>query len=115
MTALSIAVMALVAFVYYEHDPSSPAAPKCLFRLLTGYDCPGCGSQRALHALLNGHVAEAWGYNPFVFFAVPAGCMFIIAEAAGKRHPRLREALINPAIIAAVLAAIIAWWILRNC
>lgn len=114
MAAVVIAVTAAVAFLYYEHDPSSPVAPKCMFRLLTGYDCPGCGSQRALHALLHGRIGEAWGLNPYIFFAVPAGLAFIAVEAVRKSYPRLHRAVINPLSITAVLVATLAWWVLRN-
>lgn len=31
---------------------------------LTGLYCPGCGSMRAIGALLSGHIAEAFRYNP---------------------------------------------------
>ncbi|MDE6277755.1 MAG: DUF2752 domain-containing protein [Muribaculaceae bacterium] len=112
--AATVAAVALVSFIYYNHDPSSPAAPKCIFRLLTGWDCPGCGSQRALHALLHGQPARAWSFNPYIFFAVPGAVVFILVEAMRKSHPRLHRALINEATIAAVLAATVAWWIFRN-
>ncbi|MDE6310754.1 MAG: DUF2752 domain-containing protein [Muribaculaceae bacterium] len=85
-----------------------------MFRLLTGWDCPGCGAQRALHAILHGRVAEAWGYNPFLFFAVPAGVFFIVVEGLRTRYPRLHRAVINEFTICAVLAAVLAWWIFRN-
>ena len=114
VAAAVAAVTAAVAFLYYEHDPASPVAPKCLFRLISGYDCPGCGSQRALHALLHGRLAEAWGFNPYVFFAAPAGAAVVVIEAGRARWPRLHRAVINSATIAAVLAATVAWWIFRN-
>ncbi len=106
--------MAFIAFFYYSHDPSAAQAPKCVFRLLTGWDCPGCGAQRALHALLHGHIDRAWGYNPFLFFAVPAALFFIVVEAMRKSRPRLHRAVINEYTIVAVLAAVLAWWIFRN-
>ena len=112
--ARSVAAVAIVVFLYYRHDPSSPVAPKCLFRLLTGYDCPGCGSQRAFHALLHGRLAEAWGYNPYLFFAVPAGAVLIAAEAVRRSHPRLHRTLVNPLSATIILAATIAWWVFRN-
>ena len=87
---------------------------KCLFRLLTGYDCPGCGSQRAFHALLHGRLAEAWGYNPYLFFAVPAGAVLIAAEAVRRSQPRLHRTLVNPLSATIILAATIAWWVFRN-
>ena len=108
----AIAILAVAALAYYYLcDPSSAPAPRCLLRTLTGYDCPGCGTQRALHAMLHGRVAEAWGYNPAVFFAVPLAAMYLLAD----RFPApLRRVLEAPATIFAIAAAIAAWWVLRN-
>lgn len=58
-----------VVFIYYSYDPlQSIFFPKCIFKTLTGYDCPGCGTQRALHAFLHGHFVEAFRYN--IFFVI---------------------------------------------
>lgn len=36
----------------------------CPFKQLTGIDCPGCGFQRALIALLRGHLRESFLLYP---------------------------------------------------
>ncbi len=107
-------VLFLIGLFYYSADPSSGLMPRCTFKVITGYDCPGCGFQRALHALLHGHVAEAWHYNAFAFFAVPAALWFIVVEALRKRFPRLHAASVHPMILAATGVAIVAWWVGRN-
>lgn len=117
--AATIALAAVVAVaagvVYYFYDPSAARfAPRCALRVLTGYDCPGCGSQRALHAALHGHWADAWHYNPFIFFAVPAAVFWLVVEYGRHRWPRLHASVTRPGIIVAVLIAILAWWIGRN-
>lgn len=83
-------------------------APSCVFHRLTGYDCPGCGTQRAVHALLQGRVADAWKANAALFFAVPVAGLYIGARG------RLRRFIESPRAIAAVAAAIILWTIFRN-
>ncbi|MEZ4650822.1 MAG: DUF2752 domain-containing protein [Candidatus Eisenbacteria bacterium] len=45
--------------------------PPCLFHELTGFHCTGCGSTRALLALLHGNIAEAWGQNPLLLLVLP--------------------------------------------
>ncbi|RKV71031.1 MAG: DUF2752 domain-containing protein [Alloprevotella sp.] len=54
-----------------------------MFRSATGYSCPGCGAQRAIHSLLHGHFAEAISYNYFlpfvaVFLLVFQGLSFFL-------------------------------------
>jgi hypothetical protein len=36
----------------------------CTIKSLTGYECPGCGMQRAFIALLKGDLASSFAYNP---------------------------------------------------
>lgn len=35
----------------------------CLFKANLGIECPGCGTQRALIALLKGNLSESFGYH----------------------------------------------------
>lgn len=112
--AAALITVAGLAWYYYTHDPSEGAGAKCTFKLLSGYDCPGCGSQRALHAMLHGEIAQAWHFNPMVFFAVPLAAYYFIVEAGRRRWPRLHAASVKPVIIIAIFIAIVAYWIGRN-
>ncbi len=61
---LLVAAAAVAALaVYILFCEYSGAMPRCPFKWVTELDCPGCGSQRALHSLLHGHPMDAWGYN----------------------------------------------------
>ena len=37
----------------------------------TDIKCPGCGSQRAIHSLLNLDIKSAFGYNPLLVCTLP--------------------------------------------
>ena len=112
---LALAGAVWLAFYYYTIDPGSSArAPKCMFKVLTGWDCPGCGSQRAFHAILHGDFSAAWHFNPFVFFAVPAAIYYGIVEWGRCRWPRLYAASIRPVVLIPITVAIVGWWVLRN-
>ena len=53
-------------------DPSaSPLLPPCLFRAVTGWLCPGCGSARAIHAIMHGQLNVALSANPLSAAALP--------------------------------------------
>lgn len=104
----------LACVYYYRWNPEGGAAPRCVFKVLSGWDCPGCGSQRAFHALLHGDVAGAWACNPFVFFAIPLALLYLICERRPDSMPRLHRVLVHPAAPIIITLAIVAWWILRN-
>lgn len=43
-------------------------APKCLFHLVTGWYCPGCGGTRALYLFLTGHWMLSFCFHPLVLY-----------------------------------------------
>jgi len=51
----------------------APFVPACPFHALTGMPCPGCGSTRALVALVRGDFAGALGWNPVAALAILGG------------------------------------------
>lgn len=112
---MAVCLALIIAGVfYYTVDPASGFMPRCAFKAITGYDCPGCGFQRALHAALHGDIAAAWAYNPFVFFAVPVGLFYVVVEGGRERWPRFHAGSVHPAIVTVILLSIIAYWVGRN-
>ena len=100
----------------YAFDPRNPGLfPACPFLGLTGCYCPGCGTLRTLHVLLRGNVTGAIGYNiltvlslPFIAYSFATGAM----RAFGLKAPR--PVFIHPRWIWALLATVVAFWVLRN-
>lgn len=88
--------------------------PHCLWKTVTGTDCPGCGSQRMAHALMHGDFFGAWHANAFALCSLPPIAFMLWLEIHRSRHPRLYAALHRPLFIRLLLAAILIWWILRN-
>ncbi|MBR5169501.1 MAG: DUF2752 domain-containing protein [Muribaculaceae bacterium] len=112
---IAIVLLLVFGFIYYALDPStSTAFPKCGFLSLTGYKCPGCGSQRAIHALLHGDVVTAFRYNAMLLISIPWLSLSLFAEAQRVRNPRLYARLNASLIILLYLAAVLLWWLLRN-
>src|SRR5437867_510709 len=66
LIALIGAVLVLFAFPPDRY----PFYPRCQFHRLTGLNCPGCGSLRALHEVTHGHVVMAFRLNPLFVLAL---------------------------------------------
>lgn len=111
--ALMCAVLA--ALWLYRVDPEdSVYSPKCLFYLLTGLKCPGCGSQRSIHALLHLQVGDAFRHNALLVLSIPFLALMCFSWTMRRRFPVLYERLNGRGTIWTVFAVIIAWWIVRN-
>ena len=112
---LVAAVLLVFGFIYYALDPSaSTLFPRCPFLSFTGYKCPGCGSQRAIHALLHGDVVTAFRHNAMFVLAVPRIALCLYAEIRRTRNPQLYARLNAPLLIWLFLAMVLMWWLLRN-
>ena len=60
----------LVLLRIYNPETST-LFPPCPLHYLTGWYCPGCGSLRAIHQLLQGNVRAAWVMNPLSMLLFP--------------------------------------------
>jgi len=71
--AVVVLALALVAnILLFCFDPSIHGFyPTCFFHETTGLLCPGCGSLRALHLLLHGHIEAAFHFNPLLVLSLP--------------------------------------------
>lgn len=116
LTAASviIAVAAVLLFLGLVDPVQSKWVPRCFFKFATGYDCPGCGSQRAIHALLHGHVADAWHYNALLIAALPFMIFLLTVTLNRHRWPRLYTRITSNTVIYITLALILVWTLLRN-
>lgn len=106
--AVLLGAAALIALWYGLHAATG-FMPRCLFRELTGWKCPGCGSQTALMALLHGNPADAFRANP----AIPFYLLYL-AAILQPLSPRLRDLLTTPAALYLLAASILLWTLLRN-
>ncbi len=112
---LIAAVTLLVALcVYFYFDPSDHLFPRCPFLVATGYECPGCGSQRAIHALLHGDIVAAWHFNAMLIVFIPIIVTLLIAEFRRTVAPRFYRAVNSSYVIWGSAILLVAWWILRN-
>jgi len=89
--------------------------PKCVFHSLTGYYCPGCGSQRAIHSLLHfnfrGVVSNNFLFLPAVLLVLYHYSRPVINRMFNLRLPDIFYRKHTPVILFGV---IILFWVLRN-
>ena len=110
-------ILVAVLFLFFIFDPEShPFFPQCPFLVATGLECPGCGSQRAIHQLLHLNIMGALKQNAFMVVALPNIFLGIYLEYLGgkKHHPRLEKIFFGKWSAVVVLLVIVAFWIGRN-
>lgn len=114
---LLLALGALAALaVYYRLDPSQHLFPRCPLHLLTGLHCPGCGTQRALHALLHGHWQLAAGHNLLAALYAPVVVFGGVEElrAGLSGQPRRASFLYRPWFGWLTVVLVLVFAVLRN-
>lgn len=109
-------LVAVIVYMYYQYDPSySSLAPKCIVRQLTGYDCPSCGVQRAIHSLLHLDVERAFWLNPFIFVVAPYIVLLILTTLCkGEVFCRMRRYVQRRVVVYSYIALYFIWWVVRN-
>lgn len=108
-----------LVFIYKNYNPLESAFfPKCPFRVATGLECPGCGSQRAVHQLLNFNLFNALKENLLLVISIPYLLLGIIFEIwKDKQNPtfiKWRRRLFGLKATYIILALVIIFWIVRN-
>ena len=112
---LIITAALLMGAVYLLFDPAETEwMPKCPVHTLTGFDCPGCGTQRALHALLHGDLAATFRANALLVLFIPLITVMGISELNRSRWPRLYKFMVSPVTIYSLLGIVAVWTIVRN-
>jgi hypothetical protein len=115
LTWMGLAAGATFLFFFNPASPSHQFFPKCPFRLLTGWQCPGCGSTRALYQLLHLHPIAAFKFNPLMVLTLP----FIVYGFLGFTKSAItgqaqRRVFIPSFYLWAWLVLMIFFWIFRN-
>ncbi|RQP13973.1 MAG: DUF2752 domain-containing protein [Chryseobacterium sp.] len=112
-----VLLLSVAVAVFYRFDPAAVSFfPRCPFKTLTGWDCPGCGSQRAVHELLHGNLRNAFRYNPLMVAAVPYVSVGLVfnCDRVRSKCPAARKLLFGRTAIYTILMIIIVFFILRN-
>jgi hypothetical protein len=113
--SLGVLAMAAACAVLFLFNPSHYRFyPVCLFHQTTGLLCPGCGSLRAMHQLLHGHLGAALHCNALLVASLPFAAWLTIRFAAGKMKGQPAALIVPPNGFWLFLAAAVAFGVLRN-
>lgn len=108
-------IFIILIVVYKKYNPlENDLFPKCIFRKYTGFLCPGCGSQRTIHYLLNLDLLSAIKQNLLVVLFVPYLFIIFLTNFYPKIFRTLKDQLEKPLTIKITLIIILSYWFLRN-
>ena len=97
-------ILLAAAALFFFNPAESACFPPCPLHRLTGLHCPGCGSLRALHALLHADLAGAMRMNPLMVLSIPVLAAWLVRPAWAR----------GPAPAWASFAVLVTYGIVRN-
>ena len=112
-----IAVLCSLMALYFVFDPAEHSwFPGCIIKWATGFECPACGTQRMIHALLHGDIMTALLLNPFMLLVLmPMVALIAIAFVAPEgKLEWLKRLVTHPATLILIFIISLAWGIVRN-
>jgi hypothetical protein len=114
---LGIAATGVVLTLLYLFNPVETAyTPKCIFHVMTGLNCPGCGMQRFLHAFMHGNFLEAIHYNYMLIVLIPYMFFFGIERfiLIGESQERWKNIIEGRIMTTIMIILAPSWFIIRN-
>lgn len=74
-------LLLLILISYYFLNKYLGFSIPCVFNLITGYKCPGCGITHLFFDLINLKIKDAFFDNPLVFIYLPFIISYFIYES----------------------------------
>jgi len=114
---LVITAVTILSLLYFFYPATSfDFYPNCIFNSLTGLYCPGCGSQRAVSALLHARLDKAIDYNLLMVLSTPLILYSAVAFTWNifSKKKLTQKLFYSPVFIRVFLSAVILFAVLRN-
>ena len=112
---IKLAIILALSFIYLLISYFTGFYIPCLFHLLTGLYCPGCGVTRMLQSILKFDFYAAFRYNQLLFIMLPAIAFLVINSIIcyiKKETPIYK--MVNSKIWIITIVILIVYGILRN-
>ncbi len=107
----SVVIGVAAGLVLWRFDPASHSwYPKCLLHSWTGLHCPGCGTTRAVHSLVQGRLWDAFRFNPLLIAGGPIMALLIIRQRKRER----KSGIAAPRLSWALVAVVCLYFVARN-
>jgi len=113
--ASAVALLSALAVVYQFSPTEYTFYPRCLIYASTHWLCPGCGSTRALHALLHLDVRSALHYNALFTMLAPVVLGWLVFCCYRvMRYDRLPRLTIPRELTACAVVIVLLFTVARN-
>lgn len=97
------------------YNPELHSFPKCPFKFLTGFMCPGCGSQRAIHYAMRGQFGDAFRMNALFLPGVIYGLIgYMVSVFMPTQWLSLQPRWYGKTAAYVALVVILVFWVGRN-
>lgn len=109
----AVLLVAGISYGYFFHRTG--IAIPCMFRLITGYKCPGCGVTHMCVALLQLDFREAYECNQMLFLLAPIlGIIFAAYIVGYIRNGKWEMNRLQTGILSVSIILLIGFGIIRN-
>ena len=115
IVSIVILLLGVVSLYFFINPSEYNFFPKCPFFNYTGIYCAGCGSQRAIHQIINGNIITGIRHNyllilVFGVLSYKAG-IFILNKFHNKTYADIFH---KPLATKIILILVLLFWVLRN-
>lgn|SRR5574344_220749 len=87
----------------------------CVFHLVTGFKCPGCGISRMCLSILHLDFKKAFHYNQMIFILLPVFIVVVITQIVRYiKYNQTKTTKVQSAIYYIGIALLVIFGVLRN-
>lgn len=114
----TVLLFAIFIIYFYQNNPSDEGSSflRCPSNLLFNINCPGCGTQRAIHHILHLEMIDALRFNALFVLSSPiilAVILIMIYNFIFNKSVQI-PIISNKYILISILIIIIGFGVLRN-